>query len=303
VQNNRTMMLASVSQGISSHGRKGLPILGGLPFLGRLFTSPTRDDRRVDIVISVTPRVLRAPAITPRDEEMRPSGTYTSPTTGLLAEMIQEADREEQIAARRMLPKDPVIEPAAFVPAPRSLISDRAASEVATVIPGNSSTHNAVLSSLQTTVDTPLNSKSAPPSNVAEISFLPEDDVLRVGDKRRYSIQINSDVALGRGWFAIRFDPKVVKVTTITADGQLGTERATLSLIQSIDPNGVCLISISGLNGKTPIWGTGPLFFIDVEAVGPGIASLSFDREALQLFTVDGSSLRTTTSNWRGLVH
>src|ERR1044072_2210579 len=106
VQNNRTMMLASVSQDIMTNGRQGLPFLGGLPILGRFFTSPTKDNRTIDIVIAVTPRVLRAPAVTPRDEEMRPSGTLQSPTAGSLAEMIREADREDQIAAARSLPKD-----------------------------------------------------------------------------------------------------------------------------------------------------------------------------------------------------
>src|SRR5215203_2273421 len=106
VQNNRTMMLASVSTNVETAGRAGLPWLGGLPYIGRLFTSPTRDNRQIDIVISVTPRVLRAPAVTPRDEEMRPSGTLQSPTTGSLAEMIREADREDQIAAARRIPSN-----------------------------------------------------------------------------------------------------------------------------------------------------------------------------------------------------
>src|SRR6185295_4224903 len=53
VQNNRTMMLASVASNISSVGRKGLPILGLIPVLGRLFTAPTRDDRQIDVVITV----------------------------------------------------------------------------------------------------------------------------------------------------------------------------------------------------------------------------------------------------------
>src|SRR5215218_1679396 len=110
IQNNRTMMLASVSQDVLTDGRQGLPFLGSLPILGRFFTSPTRDNRKIDIVISVTPRVLRAPAVTPRDEEMRPSGTLQSPTTGSLAEMIREADREDQIAAARTLPKDVVLQ-------------------------------------------------------------------------------------------------------------------------------------------------------------------------------------------------
>jgi general secretion pathway protein D len=82
VQNNRTMMLASVSTKDIETGRSGLAVPRRIAVLGRLFTSPTRDNRQIDIVISVTPRVLRAPAVTPRDEEMRPSGTLQSPTTG-----------------------------------------------------------------------------------------------------------------------------------------------------------------------------------------------------------------------------
>ncbi len=110
IQNNRTMMLASVAQDIESNGRKGLPILGLVPVLGRLFTAPTRDNRQVDIVIAVTPRVLRAPAVTPRDEEMRPSGTLQSPTTGSLEAMLREADHDDQIAAARRLPRSPVVQ-------------------------------------------------------------------------------------------------------------------------------------------------------------------------------------------------
>ncbi|HSK62514.1 MAG TPA: secretin N-terminal domain-containing protein, partial [Pyrinomonadaceae bacterium] len=110
IQNNRTMMLASISTDVETRGRRGIAFLGGLPLIGRLFTAPTRDLRQVDIVISVTPRVLRAPNVTPRDEEMRPSGTLQSPTTGSLAEMIRDADREDQIAAARALPRNPTIQ-------------------------------------------------------------------------------------------------------------------------------------------------------------------------------------------------
>jgi general secretion pathway protein D len=102
VQNNKTMMLASVTTEVQSNGRKGLPIVSGLPWLGRLFSAPTSDDRVVDIVIAVTPRVLRAPAVTPRDLEMRPSGTLQSPTTGSLEAMLREADREDQLAELRL---------------------------------------------------------------------------------------------------------------------------------------------------------------------------------------------------------
>jgi general secretion pathway protein D len=136
IQNNRTMMIASVAQDSQSNGRRGLPLLGLIPILGRLFTSPTRNNTQVDIVIAVTPRVLRAPAITPNDEIERPSGTLQTPTNSSLEAMVREVDREDQLAAARRIPTNVVVQlpdaepPPAYVPAPKGLItgSDSAAS-------------------------------------------------------------------------------------------------------------------------------------------------------------------------------
>ena len=130
VQNNRTMLLASVSQDVETKGRRGIAFLGGLPILGRLFTAPTKSNRRIDIVIAVTPRVLRAPALTPRDEEMRPSGTLQSPTTGSLEAMLRDNYREEQILAARRIPKEVTIQlPDApvYVPAAKTETQTQAA--------------------------------------------------------------------------------------------------------------------------------------------------------------------------------
>ena len=357
VQNNRTMMLASISTDIEARGRRGIAFISGLPFIGRFFSAPTRDLRQVDIVISVTPRVLRAPAVTPRDEEMRPSGTLQSPTTGSLAEMMRETEREEQIAAARALPRhatiqlvDPpeaakandatLMKPAqpvnnttaaatqatattnpapapvttnpqpapvpnnaataannnkpatmeelpSFVPAPKSLVSEKAAADVAAVNPSAAGAQNAVLTSApkasETSLDTKLGAKS-----VAQFSFLPADDVLKVGEKRRYAIQLKSDVPLTLALLALRFDPKVVKVNALTAGSLLGSPADGAPLFTpSIDASGVCLISISSLNGKASFRGSGPLLFIDVEAIGPGNASIVFDKERLQLVAAD----------------
>lgn len=381
IQNNRTMMLASVSTDIEARGRKGIAFLGGLPILGRLFTSPTRDLRQVDIVISVTPRVLRAPAVTPRDEEMRPSGTLQSPTTGSLAEMIREADREDQIAAARALPRNAVVQlpdapvevakavnstattaqnnnpqptttaantpattpvntetvaantptntqpepaqvkppvdaatvaqntsapvakaPAAgdagaveelpsFVPAPKSLISDRAAAEVATVNPGGA-TQNAVLTSLPKATTASLDAKSLDTklgaSRVAQLSLLQGDDTMKVGEKRRYAVQLNSDVSLSLALLTLKFDPKVVKVNAVSAGNLLSTTGEGAPLFTpSIDATGVCMISISSLNGKASFRGSGPLLFIDIEAIGAGNAALAFVKETLHLVATD----------------
>ena len=95
IQNNRTMLLASVAQNRTSDGRAGLPLVSFLPVLGRLFSAPRKSNDQVDIVIAVTPRVLRAPAITPEDEQERDSGTLQMPTTGTIAQVVEQAENEE----------------------------------------------------------------------------------------------------------------------------------------------------------------------------------------------------------------
>jgi len=351
VQNNRTMMLASVSQDIMTNGRQGLPFLGGLPILGRFFTSPTKDNRTIDIVISVTPRVLRAPAVTPRDEEMRPSGTLQSPTTGSLAEMIREADREDHIAAARALPRNvnlqlpdaPVVKPGgetaaqnttpanlpppagtfsfqpapatpaakttavataennkpaateespSFVPAPKSLISDQAAANVATVNTSGAGNQNAVLTSLSKPTETSLAPASGA-TRVAQLSLLPAGDVLKVGEKRRYAVQLNSDVSLSMALLALRFDPKVVKVNALSAGSLLPASGETAPLFTPLIDHaaGTCMISISSLNGKASFKGSGPLLFIDVEAIGEGNASLVFVKETWHLVATDARDI------------
>ncbi len=354
VQNNRTMMLASVATDVQTNGRRGLPLIGLIPVLGRLFTSPTRDNRRIDIVIAVTPRVLRAPAVTPRDEEMRPSGTLQSPTTGSLEAMIIESDREDQIAAARRLPRNsvvhlPDVEPApfgraatsaelarnsqpapavaapanaqtvspetkaqntaaapttvaqsasakpqaaeelpAFVPAPKSLVSNRSAAELAVVNSGAGGTQNAALTSLPTPIDATVSTTRNGP-RIAQLSLMPANEVMKVGDKRRFAIEFKSDVALSLAVLALRFDPKVVKVTAVSSGTLFPNGKAPI-LTQSVDPTGMCLISISA-NSAALMQGSGSLVFLQVEAIGPGVAGITFDKGNMHLVAADARDI------------
>ena len=361
VQNNRTMMLASVSQDISSTGRRGLPILSGLPILGRLFSAPTRNDRRVDIVIAVTPRVLRAPAVTPRDLEMRPSGTLQSPTTGSLEAMLREADREDQLAELRLQQKNanikvaeahpsaslpgvfpsnastgmsggtvaqtpvapaannavatnvakntsaqpsaagqpaattpnPAEEMPAFVPAPKSLVSSTAATEVAAVNTNLTSDARATLTSMSAKPIDAAISPISPKGRAAQLTFGPADQSMKVGETRRFALDVKSDVPLAMAIVALRFDPKVVKVRAI------GLEGSHAILTQSTDASGVCLISISNLSNMA---GSGTLIYIDVEGIGLGDAGLLFDKESSHLVAIDARDLGVEVTPARATV-
>ena len=388
VQNNRTMMLASVSQDIQSTGRQGLPIISGLPLIGRLFSSPTRDNRNVDIVIAVTPRVLRAPAVTPRDLEMRQSGTLQAPTTGSLEAMMIETQREEMIAAARRLPKNPVIEvkdPApTYEPAAKAEVASApnqttttqggtipAASTANTTAPVNqvaatssapkpqaenvstqagtaksteslivpadsaapqpkpaaftaqdvatSTNAKDVATALQSIVTAPssvattnLSAKQEAPvtattdlapktnifsekakdpeSSLIELSLNSGSDDLKVGDKRQLAVQLKSDAPLGMALVTLRFDPKVLKISSIAPGSMFANAKTAPTLTQSIDEHGMVLISVTPAAGSA-ITADGTLLVIDVEAMAPGDTNLNFDLSNVHLVASDGRAV------------
>ncbi|MGI8839139.1 MAG: secretin N-terminal domain-containing protein [Pyrinomonadaceae bacterium] len=358
VQNNRTMMLASIAQDVQSSGRAGLPLLGLIPVLGRLFTSPTRENRRIDIVIAITPRVLRAPAISPRDEEMRPSGTLQSPTTGSLEAMLREADHDEQLAAARLQqrnaavrpnpsfepapitpvtnngstqaanatttpagnvaantvaanitpPEASVVQPApanstqaaktqsapeelpAFVPAPKSLVRNSEASQVAAVNTNLNTNAQAVLTSMPKPIETALTSVSAKTKS-GQLILAPSEAVMKVGETRRFAIALKSDASLAMAVLALRFNPKVIRIKDVSAGTLLtddnGNKEGGPSMTQSIGANGVCLISLSNLQRASWLKNSGLWLFINVEALSTGDSGLAFDASATHLMATD----------------
>lgn len=379
VQNNRTMMLASVTQDIQSNGRSGLPFLSGLPILGRFFSSPTKDNRQVDIVIAVTPRVLRAPAVTPRDEEMRPSGTLTSPTTGSIATLMEETAREEQqIAAARSIPRDVTLQlpdaPVTYEPATNAAAANKtnadatktndvSAPQVASV-----SQSNATAPPTQTAANTPakqdgavngttdatmpqpkalavtaqsdsqltpkldvagavksivspttgVNSTaasakqdasasqvveelspknpdlSAKPSELlaglVALSLAPEQSDMRVGEKRQFALAVKTGAPLGLAVLTLRFDPKVLKVNSVTAGNLFANAKTAPILTQSVDQNGMLLISLAAAAGA-PVSGEGSLLNIEFEAITAGDSLLAFDLANVHLVASDGRSV------------
>ena len=110
VQNNKTLLLASVAQNTESNSRSGLPILGLIPILGNLFTAPNKKNSQVDIVIAITPKVIRAPAVLPEDEIERPTGSQATPTNSSLVAMLIQDEQEEQIAAARRTPTNTAVQ-------------------------------------------------------------------------------------------------------------------------------------------------------------------------------------------------
>jgi hypothetical protein len=123
--------------------------------------------------------------------------------------------------------------------------------------------------------------------------MLPEQQDLKVGERRRVMVFLKTDAPLGLATATLRFDTRALAVRSVS-QGMLSTDKAAAPVLtQSIDSEkGVLFVSISPAAGAQPITGEGLLLVIEVEALAAGEAVLQFDADKLHLIATDGRTVR-----------
>ena len=317
IQNNKTLLLASVAQGVETKGRQGLPFIGLIPILGRLFTAPTRDNRQIDIVIAVTPRVIRAPAILPEDEVERDTGSVAVPTNNSLEAMIIDEERNELLAAARRVPNDAVVQ-----------LPDQTPQYVKTETSGNGAVSPTDTSSAQVvenkTVDngTPalkpidasvktlqLNqtadtSRAPAPTEVKTLPAEPEvgktaqpvvelrlgADLpeMKAGEKVKIPVIIQGSGTFRSAVVGLQFDDKKLAVRSVSFGDVFGTS-ANTAATPFLNQNGKMYVTLTAPDGKD-MSVAGTLAFIEVEALTAGRPEIRFDRDVLNFLTPDSKN-------------
>lgn len=120
VKDGQTTMVAGVSQNNQSKTVKGIPIIGLIPILGRFFATPETTNTQNDVVITVTPHILRRADITEKDHLARWSGDGQNTTNQLKIEQIlyladQEDAAQQSPVAENSPPPAPEPKPPAVV--------------------------------------------------------------------------------------------------------------------------------------------------------------------------------------------
>jgi len=96
VQDGVTAVVAGVKQDNKGDSRATIPVIGMVPILGRLFTTPKQTSSQSDIVITVTPHIIRSAEIKPEDHLARLSGTQQGGLTQSIEEVIFRAQAEDE---------------------------------------------------------------------------------------------------------------------------------------------------------------------------------------------------------------
>jgi general secretion pathway protein D len=78
VKNGETRLLGGLLQSTDSSANSRVPFLGDIPGLGRVFTSGNQEHSRTDVLISLTPRIVKILDRPGPEMESFPSGTAES---------------------------------------------------------------------------------------------------------------------------------------------------------------------------------------------------------------------------------
>jgi len=320
VQNNKTLLLASVAQNSESNGRTGLPLLGLIPIIGRLFTAPKRDNRQVDIVIAVTPRVIRAPAILPEDLIERPTGSLSQPTSGSLEALIVQEEIEEQLAAARRTPNvakvqlpDQKPEAPTYVKsnAPTTNVNDQgeivAENKTETPAMTNSIINNlrpidvtAKTLQITPTVDSSNGTvaveqtslKANTPKSIApaaDLQILPTLSEMKTGERVKFVVMVRSATAFRSAVLGLKFDQSKVAVRSVSFGDVFGGGLAQTSVTPFLNQNGKMFVSLSSPK-DTAENSSGVLAYIEIEALADGKPTIAFEADVLNMLTADGKN-------------
>ncbi len=102
VLDGKTAVVAGVQQQTKTDGRSSIPIVGMIPILGRFITTPRESSDLSDIIITITPHIIRAPQMEKKDHLAKESGTGLG-GNGVSIESIVSRAQEEDDQDRRII--------------------------------------------------------------------------------------------------------------------------------------------------------------------------------------------------------
>lgn len=160
VQDGVTAVVAGVKQDNKGDSRATIPVIGMVPILGRLFTTPKQTSSQSDIVITVTPHIIRSAVIKPEDHLARLSGTQQSGVTQSIEDVVfraQAEDEQERRAVAQTAPRsiiDPAVDSSPAV-APAVALTPNSAAPIAAPAQPTKTPLSAASSAMSTEKKTP----------------------------------------------------------------------------------------------------------------------------------------------------
>ena len=243
VQDGKTAVVAGVKQESNGDSRTSIPIIGMVPILGRLFSTPRENSNLSDIIITVTPHIIRSPNLQPQDFKARMGGNFLTGVSLSIEDILQNAqsedDRERQLRGGSSLYASAQGTQQKFVPAAAPATEDQRAN--------NNSTVNF----------------SVVPNNVSQA----------VGESFFAAVSVSSQLQINEAQVALKYDTTMLELKSIQSGGLLG---AQASIVPQGENGLLSFLIQQEKNNSNSVEASGQLLLLEFTALKPGKSSIAF---------------------------
>jgi general secretion pathway protein D len=261
---------------------KGVPGISSIPILRDLFASTDKEIVQTDIVMLLTPHIVRSHALTQRD--FSPVYVGTQGNLGLAGPppLIQPPAENPAPAART--PAGPPAPPSAAPAGTQRLATPPAPAGAAPpVTPAGAPAAQAAppaVPAAQPAGQPPVAQPAAappPPADAVRVILTPPGAPLMVAAQpATVPISVFGATRLGTVTLSLRFDPKILRVRLVQEGTFMASGGGTVTFAQQVDAVGGRVdITLTRTGDPTGVSGDGVLASVVFDAVGSGVSPLA----------------------------
>jgi len=280
VKTGQAAMMAGVAQKRESVSRSSLPIIGFLPIIGRFFSIPNQSADTTDILITVTPHVLRATGIEEKDRLARLAGTQLGGITGSIETYLQEMESRKRATAIEVARGE-------------SRGVEAAQPKRQPGKPGEQEVEKPAVGEQDVQVVTPPTSGTVGGRSVSEsepinVSFQMSTATPRAVEWVQVAVFLNGNYEIREGIVTVGYDARFLRFLKVADGGLLSSPEAPARVEGQADGSGKIVITARASGAGQAHSARGRLAVILFEVLGPGISQVEVDASATSFVTADG---------------
>jgi general secretion pathway protein D len=320
MQDGVVSVVAGINQDQKINQNAGVPIVSMVPLLGRFLSAPHNENNLTDIIITVTPHIVRSAGINEKDHLARAAGLQTAGPGPSVEEVVYRAQQEEEQDRRQIaqqIPQPDQINPsspgatqaAAFTQPTRTPATQQTFRPVSNNNPGarvesvaNSQPANpaapiqqtdlltSVLQSTPTNVPVANGNGGNAANSAVSLSLSPKPIRQQPGKSFTVAVEMRSQAQMMGADLAISFDPSKLRVKNVRDGGMFGAQPDPTYEVA----NGSLAVKFKSPQSAPAMASSGRLILIEFAAIAEGSSEINFNQAATQISMAGNANIKPT---------
>ncbi len=284
LKDGETNLLAGLIKREDLNASSGVPGISDVPFLGRIFGKNSRENNEMDIVLTLTPHIIRIPDITEddlmalwvgTDENMRLRGGAKSASGD-----TPFTPKEEALPVVSIQPRSAGVVGEGTPAASRRGLREQARTPEAEEEAALLEEGMGEAEEMGEPSETSPGEVERPPqeTSVAQVAIAPTQGTYSIGDTVTLNIMVNGASNVGSVPFHLKFNPQILEFIPPGIEGNFlnGDGASTVFIASESASGGEIIVGISRLGSDAGASGGGILCTLNFLAINEGACSFEF---------------------------